>query len=254
MACLLLSTIVPIVLAWTTPSPLSRSTRRSSPYTPSSPRNEARQSLVVLNVNSKDRYRKTKDELMDFINLPVSGDAVGDADGVSAQIWDDELAPVVKEIVMAADGRKAQDIVALRVSKCTSLTSFVLILCGNSRPQNQAIAASIRDSMKEAFVTTDGKETYSLRGNGVPEGSADSGWILLDYGDIMVHIMTPKSRLFYDMEGQWRDKGGESMDLEHLLVPNTVPSSSATPGADSATPVLGGGMANLSEEDDPFWS
>ena len=37
---------------------------------------------------------------------------------------------------------------------------------------------------------------------GVPEGSADSGWILLDYGEVMVHIMTPKSRLFYDIEGQ----------------------------------------------------
>lgn len=39
---------------------------------------------------------------------------------------------------------------------------------------------------------------------GVPEGSADSGWILLDYGEVMVHIMTPKSRLFYDIEGQVR--------------------------------------------------
>ena len=40
---------------------------------------------------------------------------------------------------------------------------------------------------------------------GVPEGSADSGWILLDYGEVMVHIMTPKSRLFYDIEGQVRN-------------------------------------------------
>lgn len=55
-------------------------------------------------------------------------------------------------------------------------------------------------------------------GNGIPEGSADSGWILLDYGDVMVHVMTPKSRLFYDMEGVWRKRGGESLDLSNVLV------------------------------------
>jgi len=55
-------------------------------------------------------------------------------------------------------------------------------------------------------------------GNGIPEGSADSGWILLDYGDVMVHVMTPKSRLFYDMEGVWRKRGGESLDLSSVLV------------------------------------
>eukprot|EP00978_Attheya_sp_CCMP212_P040928 scaffold228744_cov31-Attheya_sp.AAC.1 len=88
---------------------------------------------------------------------------------------------------------------------------------------------------------------YTLRGNGVPEGLADSGWILLDYGDIMVHIMTPKSRIFYDMEGQWREKGGEPMDLQHLLVPNApAPASSETTttgtevsNSDNMTPILG---------------
>ena len=78
-------------------------------------------------------------------------------------------------------------------------------------------------------------------------GNADSGWILLDYGDVMCHVMTPKSRLFYDMEGQWRDKGGEEMDLSNVLLPD------ATIGnGDDAK--LGGSMDGISMEDDPFWS
>ena len=92
--------------------------------------------------------------------------------------------------------RKASDIVALRVTSCTSLTNFVVIVSGTSRPQNQAIANSIAKDVEEEY---DGKRCL---GKGVPEGSADSGWILLDYGEVMVHVMTPKSRLFYDIEGQ----------------------------------------------------
>ncbi|EED90286.1 predicted protein, partial [Thalassiosira pseudonana CCMP1335] len=100
-------------------------------------------------------------------------------------------------IVHSADMRKASDIVALRVTSCTSLTNFVVIVSGTSRPQNQAIANSIAKDVEEKY---DGKRCL---GKGVPEGSADSGWILLDYGEVMVHVMTPKSRLFYDIEGQW---------------------------------------------------
>jgi len=156
----------------------------------------------------------------------------------------DDLAPLVRTIASAADMRKAEDIVAIRVSKITAVTSFVVIVSGNSRPQNQAIASSIQDDVAEAC---DGMRT---RGNGVPEGTADSGWILLDYGDVMVHVMTPKSRLFYDIEGQWREKGGEYMDLSDVLLPN-APIPDNTPDAEAQ---LGGGMAGVEEEDDPFWS
>jgi len=125
----------------------------------------------------------------------------------------------------------------MRISKVTTVAGFVIICTGNSRPQNQAIAAAIQDDIEEEFG-------YGLRGNGVPEGSADSGWILLDFGDVMVHVMTPKSRLFYDIEGQWKGKGGEYMNLDDILIPNKVPEAAA----------LSGAMTGISEEDDPFWS
>ena len=100
---------------------------------------------------------------------------------------------LVRTIVKAGDGRKAEDIVGLQVAQVSTLTSFMVFLSGNSRPQNQAIAAAIADDVEEKF---------GLVRN--PQGTADSGWMVLDYGSVMVHIMTPKSRLFYNVEGQVR--------------------------------------------------
>lgn len=132
---------------------------------------------------------------------------------------------LVETIVRAADARKASDIVVLHVQPYTTLTSYMVLVSGNSRPQNQAIAAAIRDDVELPEV--------------LPQGTASSGWMVLDYPSVMVHIMTPKSRLFYNVEGQWKDKGAESMDISSWLVPNGVPGTIV-----EEEPV----------EEDPFWS
>jgi hypothetical protein len=62
---------------------------------------------------------------------------------------------------------------------------------------------------------------------------------------VMVHVMTPKSRLYYNVEGQWKNKGALTVDLSHVLLPNAP--VGAMSDADSA-------MTGLSEEEDPFWS
>jgi len=147
--------------------------------------------------------------------------------------------------------RKATDIVALRVTQCTSLTNFIIVISGTSRPQNQAIANSIKSDVEELY---DGKRCL---GKGIPEGSADSGWILLDYGEVMVHVMTPKSRLFYDMEGQWRERGGKELDLGDVILDEF--------GGTSVGGVVGESEGSEEErsmrerldvekEEDPFWS
>jgi ribosome-associated protein len=100
---------------------------------------------------------------------------------------------MVRTIAKAGDGRKASEIVAIQVAHVSTLTSFMVFLSGNSRPQNQAIAAAIVEEMNDEFGI--------LRS---PQGTAESGWMILDYGSVMVHIMTPKSRLFYNVEGQVR--------------------------------------------------
>ena len=178
--------------------------------------------------------KKTNKYLIDFINQPM-GSMVGD-DEASQRVppEQDELAEFVRCVVRAADGRKADNVVAMRVSKVSTMTSFVVIVSGNSRPQNQAIAAAVKADVKEQYDLLPGS-------SGVPEGDAQSGWIVLDYGSLMCHIMTPKSRLFYNVEGQWKDKGGEYMDLSDVLIPNSMENSA-------------GAMEGMSKDEDPFWS
>mmetsp|Transcript_17086 Transcript_17086/g.19762 ORF Transcript_17086/g.19762 Transcript_17086/m.19762 type:complete len:254 (-) Transcript_17086:53-814(-) len=183
--------------------------------------------------------KKQVEEMVNFMNEPVE-ETVDLSYEQAGTPNDDGLAPLIRTITKAADMRKGEDIVAMRISKVSSVAGFVVIVSGNSRPQNQAIAAAIKDDVEEIH-----NGESSLLGNGVPEGNADSGWILLDYGDVMVHIMTPKSRLFYDIEGQWREKGGEYMNLDDVLLPN-----SDMPGLQQT----GGTMEGIAEEDDPFWS
>ena len=162
----------------------------------------------------------------------------------------DPVADLVRCIVRAADGRKADDIVAMRVSHVSTLTTFLVILSGNSRPQNQAIAAAITKDVQEQF------NGMKPGGTGVPEGSPESGWMVLDYGSVMVHIMTPKSRLYYNVQGQWQDKGGEYMDLSDILIPNSAVSggTSGSDGDNASTTSSRNGQEAERAEDDPFWS
>eukprot|EP00904_Undaria_pinnatifida_P008098 jgi/Undpi1/4418/HiC_scaffold_17.g07773.m1 len=124
----------------------------------------------------------------------------------------------------AADERKAGNIVAIRVAQLTAVTEYMVVLEGNSRPQNQAIAQNIEEKMMEAH----NREPNT-------QGSPESGWILLDYGDIIVHIMTPKSRSYYDLESFWGN--GTPVSLEGILTPNVAPVE-----------------VEVAEEVDPFWS
>lgn len=191
----------------------------------------------------RKRYQKNN-KMLDFIDKEVtSEELVGDLESISDSPEDDELASLVGCIVKAADGRKADNIVAIRVSKVSTVTSFVVICTGNSRPQNQAIASIVQDDVNEQFGLLPGA-------TGVPEGSADSGWIVLDYGSVMVHVMTPRSRLFYNVEGKWKDQGGEYMDISSAILPNAMVGGNGDESADDES----GTMEGLSEEEDPFWS
>jgi ribosome-associated protein len=193
--------------------------------------------LPILRM-SKGRGRKAiqrkETDFLEFLEAPIVPKV--DASDVSNDPNEDELAHLVKTIAKAADKRKAEDIKAIRVSKLTATTAFIVIVSGNSRPQNQAIAAAISDDVEQLYQ---GRTTKS----GKMEGSADSGWILLDYGDVMVHVMTPKSRLFYDIEGIW--KKGEVLDLSEILVPNNSLGSDDGLSVSSKPEV---------EEEDPFWT
>ncbi len=93
----------------------------------------------------------------------------------------------------AADDRKAGDMLLLKVSEVSFMADYFLIVTGYSRAQLRAIAESIQDKVKEHF-------------NIVPmstEGTAKGNWVLVDYGDVIVHIMSPDDREFYNLEAFW---------------------------------------------------
>ncbi len=93
----------------------------------------------------------------------------------------------------AADDRKAGDMLLLKVSEVSFMADYFLIVTGYSRAQLRAIAESIQDKVKEHL-------------NIVPmstEGAAKGNWVLVDYGDVIVHIMSPDDREFYNLEAFW---------------------------------------------------
>jgi ribosome-associated protein len=88
--------------------------------------------------------------------------------------------------------RKAVDPVLFEVGKLSSISDYFLIASGKSSRQVQAIAQHLRRRMKE--------EGFTLFGI---EGEKDGHWILLDYGDLVVHLFYQPVREFYDLEGLW---------------------------------------------------
>lgn len=93
---------------------------------------------------------------MDSITEPPSfPHSVDPNDIPPGSVNDDPLADFIETIVHAADMRKASDIVAMRVTRCTSLTNFIVVVSGTSRPQNQAIANSVMVDVEEKH---DGKK------------------------------------------------------------------------------------------------
>ena len=93
----------------------------------------------------------------------------------------------------AADDRKAADMVLINIAEVSTLADYLLILSGFSKVQLRAISGSIIDKIEENF------NRLPLR----TEGQDRGGWILLDYGDAIVHIMMPEQREFYNLEAFW---------------------------------------------------
>ncbi len=101
---------------------------------------------------------------------------------------------IARLIVDIAADKKAVDIVLLDIGKVTTLADYFVICEGNSDRQIKSIDEGIRKGLKEKDV----KMLYH-------EGIAKSGWVLIDYGDIIVHIFSPEKREYYQLEALWRD-------------------------------------------------
>jgi ribosome-associated protein len=104
----------------------------------------------------------------------------------------------------AADDRKAGDMVLIDISQVSVLADYLLIVSGFSKVQLRAISISIIEKLEDEY------ERPPLR----TEGQDRGGWILLDYGDLIVHIMMPEQREFYNLEAFWGH--GEIVALPQL--------------------------------------
>ena len=93
----------------------------------------------------------------------------------------------------ACDDRKAVDIRLIRVDEVSSLADWFVICSGLSDVQVRAIARSVEDRLEEELGR------LPLRREGQTEGR----WVLLDYGEVIVHVLTPSERDYYDLESFW---------------------------------------------------
>ncbi|MEB3242277.1 MAG: ribosome silencing factor [Cyanobacteriota bacterium] len=93
----------------------------------------------------------------------------------------------------ACDDRKAVDIRLIRVEDISSLADWFVICSGLSDVQVRAIARSVEDRLEQEA------HRLPLRREGQREGR----WVLLDYGELIVHVLTPQERHFYDLEAFW---------------------------------------------------
>ncbi len=103
-----------------------------------------------------------------------------------------EPAEYARLAVDAASDRLASDIVMLDIRGISDFTDYFIILTGDSSRQLRDLSEEIEKALKAVGVAIHHRE-----------GTPGSGWILLDYGDVIVHMFGPEEREFYDIEGVW---------------------------------------------------
>lgn len=114
-----------------------------------------------------------------------------------------KAAEMIKLSYKAMEDKKAENIKILDISKISVLADYFIICNGNNSSQIDAIIDNVLDTLGRA-----GYHTKRI------EGGHNSGWILMDFGDIVVHVFSKEDRLFYDLERIWRD--GTSVSVDEL--------------------------------------
>lgn len=102
---------------------------------------------------------------------------------------------IVENCVEIADAHKAENIVSLKVGEFTVIADYFVLCTGNSVPHVRAISDSIpREIRKKTGL-------HELRITGSPE----SKWVIVDFGSVIVHVMSPETRDLYQIENLWGD-------------------------------------------------
>lgn len=105
--------------------------------------------------------------------------------------------------VDALEDKKAEDIRIIDIREVSVVADYFIIASGNNRNQIQAFADEIEERL--------GKAGYPMKSS---EGYENANWILLDFGDLLIHLFDKENRLFYDLERIWRD--GKQIEAAQL--------------------------------------
>lgn len=111
-----------------------------------------------------------------------------------------------KLTVNALEDLKGQNIVVLDVSDRTTVTDWMIVVTGTSQRHVKSLANEVIEKSKEAGVRPMGTE-----------GEDEGNWVLVDIGDVLVHVMTGESRDFYALEKLWGVKPAEDKDGQAVL-------------------------------------
>jgi ribosome-associated protein len=102
------------------------------------------------------------------------------------------ISNIKKNVLSALEDIKAFDIVSIDIRKQASIADYIIIASANSSRQAKALADNIKDRMQKINIPLIGIE-----------GESGSEWVLVDLGDIIIHIMTPTSRVYFNLEELW---------------------------------------------------
>lgn len=97
--------------------------------------------------------------------------------------------------VEQAEDKLAQNVIALKVTDLTTIADYFVLCTANSEPQLRAVAGNLERKVREQ---------YQVRPLSI-DGESGSEWVLIDFGAVMVHVMTPSARAKYDLESLWGD-------------------------------------------------
>ena len=102
------------------------------------------------------------------------------------------ITTIKKHVISALEDTKAFDIVTLDVKKLTSIADFMIIASASSTRQTKALANHVKEKMQAISINVIGIE-----------GEKNGDWVLVDLGDIIIHIMTPTTRAYFNLEDLW---------------------------------------------------
>ena len=110
---------------------------------------------------------------------------------------------IVKTAVRALNDKKGEDIKVIDISKVSTVADYFIIANGTNIPQVEALVDNVTEELLKEKIHAERVE-----------GIRSSGWILMDYNDVVIHVFSKEDRLFYDLERIWRD--GTEVNAEEL--------------------------------------